>query len=96
MALAALISVGIFGPVVGLVFELIARRLSGVTAAWQILATVGVVRGDARLALDGNGDALRDVKQSDPAHRSQQRAGDTARCVSEFSPQAATARASTQ
>jgi ABC-type branched-subunit amino acid transport system ATPase component/branched-subunit amino acid ABC-type transport system permease component len=42
-ALAALISVGIFGPVVGLVFELIARRLSGVTAAWQILATVGVV-----------------------------------------------------
>jgi branched-subunit amino acid ABC-type transport system permease component len=41
--LAALVSVLIFGPVVGLIFELIARRISQVTAAWQILATVGVV-----------------------------------------------------
>jgi ABC-type branched-subunit amino acid transport system ATPase component/branched-subunit amino acid ABC-type transport system permease component len=41
--LAAVISVLVFGTVVGLLFELIARRISSLTAAWQILATVGMV-----------------------------------------------------
>jgi ABC-type branched-subunit amino acid transport system ATPase component/branched-subunit amino acid ABC-type transport system permease component len=40
---AALISVLVFGVVAGLMFEFIARRISHLTAAWQILATVGVV-----------------------------------------------------
>ncbi len=43
--LAGVISVLLLGPLVGLGFELIARRVLQVSAAWQVLATVGVIIG---------------------------------------------------
>ncbi|MEO7371561.1 MAG: branched-chain amino acid ABC transporter permease/ATP-binding protein [Ilumatobacteraceae bacterium] len=53
--LAGAISVFVLGPIMGLIFELIARRIAGAAAAWQILATVGVLivvesLGDIRYA----------------------------------------------
>ena len=53
--LAGAISVFVLGPMMGLIFELIARHIAGAAAAWQILATVGVLivveaLGDIRYA----------------------------------------------
>src|SRR4051812_36347553 len=41
--LAGFISVFVLGPLLGIGFELVARRVVGLGAAWQVLATIGVV-----------------------------------------------------
>src|SRR3954462_9953122 len=41
--IAAVLSVLVLGPALGVAFELLARRLAEVGPAWRVLATIGIV-----------------------------------------------------
>jgi ABC-type branched-subunit amino acid transport system ATPase component/branched-subunit amino acid ABC-type transport system permease component len=66
---AAFICVGITGPVVGVLLELVARRLQGATLAAKVLATVGVllvIQGAVQLLYPPGED--REVRSFLPGH----------------------------
>jgi ABC-type branched-subunit amino acid transport system ATPase component/branched-subunit amino acid ABC-type transport system permease component len=67
--LAAVICVGVAGPIMGVLLELVARRLQGATLAAKVLATVGVllvIQGAVQLLYPPGSD--REVKSFLPAH----------------------------